>query len=165
MINVRHIIENDFNEITKILNYYILNSDARYFESEPVSLINRSTWLHTFSQETPYQMLVAINNNEISGFCCSQRYRPEAAYNKTVEVSVYTSPKSTSAGIGTALYHELFASLEPFSLHRAIAGIALPNNASIALHRKFNFKEVGIFDEYGMKNGKYISAIWLQKQL
>ncbi|WP_036549794.1 GNAT family N-acetyltransferase [Nitrincola lacisaponensis] len=164
-MNVRHVVEDDFSEITEILNHYILNSDARYFEPSPVPLSDRKSWLLSFSQETPCQMFVAVNDNEVLGFCCSQKYRPEAAYNETVEVSVYISPKSKSVGVGTHLYNSLFVSLEIFGLHRAIAGVALPNVASLAFHKKFGFIEVGTFDEYGVKDGRYISTTWLQKKL
>jgi phosphinothricin acetyltransferase len=51
------------------------------------------------------------------------------------------------------------------ALHLAIAGIALPNDASVALHKKFGFEEVGVFKEYAVKNGQYISSIWMQKRL
>lgn len=164
-MDVRHAIETDFSQINEILNHYILNSNARYFEPEPVLLRNRVAWLRSFSQETPHQLFVAVHNNRVLGFCCSQKYRPEVAYRKTVEVSVYISPESKSAGVGTRLYQELFSSLAPFELHRALAGIALPNSASLALHQKFHFNEIGTFDEYGEKEGKYISATWLQKSL
>ncbi|KZN13099.1 GNAT family N-acetyltransferase [Marinomonas sp. TW1] len=164
-MDVRHANESDFSEITEILNHYIVNTDARYFESEPISLESRKIWLAKFGQQTPHQMFVAVENNELLGFCCSQPYRPESAYDKTIEVSVYISPKSTSSGVGSLLYKHLFESLDAFDLHRAIAGIALPNDVSVSFHKKFNFKQVGIFDEYGLKNDKFISAIWLQKKL
>jgi phosphinothricin acetyltransferase len=47
----------------------------------------------------------------------------------------------------------------------ALAGIALPNDASVALHRKFGFTEVGVFEEYAIKNGTYVSSVWMQLQL
>ncbi|MBD3895013.1 N-acetyltransferase [Halomonas sp. ML-15] len=164
-MNIRHVVEDDFVEITEILNHYILHSDARYFEPAPVPLGGRQEWLNTFNQETPYQMLVAESDADVLGFCCSQKYRPEAAFNRTVEVSVYVSPKSASGGVGTKLYDELFTLLKKFQLHRALAGVALPNEASLALHQKFGFTEVGTFDEYGVKEGKYISSTWMQKKL
>jgi phosphinothricin acetyltransferase len=52
--------------------------------------------------------------------------------------------------------------LEP-SVHVALAGIALPNDASVALHRKHGFTEVGTFREYAIKNGRYISSVWMQR--
>ena len=52
--------------------------------------------------------------------------------------------------------------LEP-SVHVALAGIALPNDASVALHRKHGFTEVGTFREYAIKNGQYISSVWMQR--
>jgi phosphinothricin acetyltransferase len=50
-------------------------------------------------------------------------------------------------------------------LHLAVAGIALPNDASVALHRKFGFTDVGVFDEYAIKHGSYINSLWMQRRL
>ena len=82
----------------------------------------------------------------------------------TVEVSIALDVSSRGQGVGTALYRALFDSLdlEP-SVHVALAGIALPNDASVALHRKYGFTEVGTFREYAIKNGQYISSVWMQR--
>jgi len=61
------------------------------------------------------------------------------------------------------LYRELFDRLAHERVHVALAGIALPNDASVALHEKFGFAEVGIFREYAVKNGQYVSSIWMQR--
>jgi phosphinothricin acetyltransferase len=58
-----------------------------------------------------------------------------------------------------ALVREVMA--EP--VHVALAGIALPNDASVALHKKFGFVEVGVFGEYAIKHGEFISSVWLQR--
>ena len=68
-------------------------------------------------------------------------------------------------GIGSQLYHSLFKILAEEDIHLAVVGIALPNDSSIALHQKFGFKQVGVFDEYAYVAGKYYSSIWLQKRL
>jgi phosphinothricin acetyltransferase len=68
-------------------------------------------------------------------------------------------------GIGSALYHVLLDSLRSEDIHVAVAGIALPNDASVALHRKFGFTEVGIFEEYAIKRGAYVSSLWMQRRL
>jgi len=60
-------------------------------------------------------------------------------------------------GVGTALYRALFQCLADERVHVALAGIVLPNDASIALHRKLGFTEVGIFHEYAVKNGQYLA--------
>jgi phosphinothricin acetyltransferase len=67
--------------------------------------------------------------------------------------------------VGTSLYRELFESIATEGLHRAVVGIALPNDASVRLHKKLGFLEVGVFDEYASKNGEYISSLWMQRSL
>ena len=68
-------------------------------------------------------------------------------------------------GVGSALYRMLFDDLATEPVHVALAGIALPNDASVALHRKFGFTEVGVFREYAVKNGRYLSSLWMQRLL
>lgn len=65
--------------------------------------------------------------------------------------------------MGTALYRALFGCLSSEPVHVALAGIVLPNDASIALHRKFGFNEVGTFHEYAVKNGRYLSSVWMER--
>jgi phosphinothricin acetyltransferase len=83
----------------------------------------------------------------------------------TVETSIYLNPVYQGRGIGTSLYKALFRHLEAQPVHLAVAGIALPNEASIALHRKFGFEEVGTFREYARKGERLISSTWFQRHI
>jgi phosphinothricin acetyltransferase len=67
--------------------------------------------------------------------------------------------------VGSALYGELFKILEGEDVHRAYAGITLPNPASVALHRRFGFREIGVFREVGRKLGCYWDVAWYEKPL
>ena len=107
--------------------------------------------------------MVAQRGNRVVGYACSGRYRDHEAFRETVEVSIALGTSSRGQGVGTALYRELFECLAGEPVHVALAGIALPNDASVALHRKFGFSEVGVFREYAVKNGQYISSIWMQR--
>lgn len=82
-----------------------------------------------------------------------------------METSIYLAIDRKGQGIGTMLYGALFERLALEKLHRAVVGIALPNEASIALHKKLGFSEAGTFDEYAYHNGKYIRSVWMQKKL
>jgi phosphinothricin acetyltransferase len=82
-----------------------------------------------------------------------------------VEVGIYLHPDLHSRGIGSALYRPLLDNLRSENIYVALAGIALPNDASVALHRKFGFTEVGVFEKYAVKNGTYISSVRMQLQL
>ena len=153
----------DLPAIVGILNYTAADSIAR-FETQPVSVAERRDWFGQFCATGPYRLLVAWGGDQVLGYACSQRYRDLEAFRETVEVSIALDVSSRGQGVGTALYHALFDSLavEP-SVHVALAGIALPNDASVALHRKFGFTEVGTFREYAIKNGRYISSVWMQR--
>ena len=155
--------EDDLPAIVGILNYTAANSIAR-FETRPVTVTERRDWLGQFSATGPYRLVVARCGDQFLGYACSQRYRDLEAFIQTVEVSIALDINSRGQGVGTALYRALFDSLalEP-SVHVALAGIALPNDASVALHRKFGFTEVGTFREYAIKNGQYISSVWMQR--
>ena len=155
--------EDDLPAIVGILNYAAANSIA-HFDTRPVSVAERRDWLGQFSAAGPYRLLVARRGDQVLGYASSQRYRDHEAFRETVEVSIALDVSSRGQGVGTALYRALFDSLalEP-SVHVALAGIALPNDASVALHKKFGFTEVGTFREYAIKNGQYISSVWMQR--
>jgi len=150
--------------ITKIFNYYILHTNAR-FETSPFSLEDRLQWFSQFAAGSRYQLLVAVEDGEVKGFTGSQPYRTGPAFCQTVETTIYLAPDWARRGVGSQLYARLFDLLAEQELHLAVAGIALPNAGSTALHENFNFQRVGVFGEYAIKNGQYISTLWMQKRL
>jgi phosphinothricin acetyltransferase len=155
--------EEDLPAIVSILNYSAANSIA-HFDTRPASVAERRDWFGHFAATGPYRLVVARRGDQVLGYACSQRYRDHEAFRQTVEVSIALDVSSRGQGMGTALYRALFESLAPEpSVHVAVAGIALPNDASVALHQKFGFTEVGTFREYAIKNGQYISSVWMQR--
>ena len=154
----------DVSSITDIFNYYIEHSNAR-FEESPLSLDNRLKWFSQFKPDSRHQIYVAIDSGKLIGFACSQPYRAMAAFDETVEVTVYLAPFIQGKGVGSKLYEKLFCAIQAHGVHRVLSGVALPNEASIALHKRFGFREVGVFNEYAKKNGEYISSMWLEKML
>ena len=65
----------------------------------------------------------------------------------------------------STLYSSLFQQLEGTGVHRIVVGIALPNDPSVALHKKCGFEEIGVFDEYAFYKGAYRSSLWMQKKM
>lgn len=110
-------------------------------------------------------MFVALADGRVIGFACSSRLRPKPAYETSVETSVYVAPDAVGQGAGSRLYEELFGSLEGEDLHRAYAGVALPNPQSVALHERFAFKRVAHFTQQGRKFGRYWDVAWFEKPL
>ena len=163
-MNIRPAETTDLDALRELRNYYIANSYAT-FDEEPLARETVESWFASFSSEGPYRLLVAHENDQLSGYCSSQVYRPHPAFKRTIETSISVAAGAGRGGIGSALYARLFEALRGQDLHRAVVGIALPNEASVRLHLKFGFKAVGVFSEYAQKNGHLISSQWMERAL
>lgn len=159
--NVRPAGRDDLAALVRIYNHYVTRSIAT-FDTDSATVESRLPWFETFSDVGPYRLLVATAGDRILGYASSSRYRMHPAFDQTVEFSAYVDPDARTTGIGSALYRALIDVLRAQPVHVALAAIALPNEASMALHRKFGFTEVGTFREYATKNGAYISSVWMQ---
>jgi phosphinothricin acetyltransferase len=155
-------VEDDLPQIVDILNHEAANSDA-VFTTQPATVSSRREWFEGFAETGPYRLLVARQGELVLGFASSRRYRDHEAFRETVEVGIGIAARYRGQGIGTLLYRALFDQLADEPVHVALAGIALPNDASVALHRRLGFTEVGMFREYALKNGHYISSLWMQR--
>ena len=164
LINVRHLEPNDVPAINEIYNHYILNTPIT-FDIDPKSVEERIAWATTFAEQGRYQCLVATEGEAFLGWACSGPYRAKAAYQTSVEVSIYLDPNASGRGIGVALYDALFEELKTEGIHRALAAITHPNEASVALHKRFGFSEIGLFAEVGHKFEKYWDVLWMEKHL
>jgi phosphinothricin acetyltransferase len=153
----------DADQLNEIYNRYVRTSHVT-FDIEPMSLDRRREWLRERSGGS-YRVLVADDANRALGFASSGPHRDRPAYATTVETTCYVGPGCTGRGIGPSLYAALFEELREEDLHRAIAGIALPNPTSVALHRRFGFTEVGRFTEQGRKFGRYWDVAWFERPL
>ncbi len=154
----------DLEALQQLRNHYVAHSYAT-FDEEPLGREAMESWFTSFRAEGPHRLLVAYENDQLLGFCGSQAYRTHLAFRRTVETSIYVAPSTVRGGIGSALYTRLFEVLANQGLHRAVVGIALPNEASVRLHSKFGYKAVGVFSEYAQKNGHFISSQWMERAL
>jgi phosphinothricin acetyltransferase len=159
---VRPAVEADVPAITAIYNHYVETSPAT-FDIEPVSLDNRLAWFQHFAETGPFRLLVAERAGQVIGYAGSGKFREKAAYATSVEMTVYVHPDALGQGIGARMYDRLFAILASEPIHRAYAGITLPNPGSLALHHRFGFRDIGAYEEVGHKFGQYWSVQWLEK--
>jgi L-amino acid N-acyltransferase YncA len=104
--------------------------------------------------------LVCESGGRILGYTYAGRYRPRAAYQWTVEVTVYVDPTHHRNGIARALYTSLFECLRLQGFFNAFAVIALPNPASVAVHESLGFRPVGVFHSAGYKLGSWRDVGW-----
>lgn len=109
-------------------------------------------------------LLVACAGTEVVGYAFSTPFRPRPAYAGTKEVSVYVAPAVGRRGVGRRLYAELLGRLDHLpQVHTQVAVVALPNDASEALHRAMGFRQVGVLREVGYKFGRYVDTAWYQR--
>jgi phosphinothricin acetyltransferase len=154
----------DLAGLTEIYNHFVVSSHVT-FDVEPFTADGRREWFSHYAEDGPFRLLVAEAGGTVRGYATSSPFRTRPAYRTSVETSVYCRPDATGVGLGTRLYQRLFEGIAGLDLHRAYAGITLPNEASLALHRRFGFREVGTFREVGFKFGRYWDVLWLEKPL
>jgi len=155
----------DLGALTEIYNHYIVHS-AITFDLHPFTAAGRRAWFDDHAGSGPHRLLVAVGERgDCVGYSTSSRWRPKPAYDTTAEVSVYCHPEARGRGYGTALYEALFAALEAEDVHTIVAGVSLPNPASLSLHRKLGFRQVGTFHEVGRKFDKLWDVAWFERSL
>ena len=155
----------DLPRLLEIYNYYVEQTHIT-FDTNSVSLDARKAWFEDFSNDGPYRLFVAEANGHVSGYASSREFRVKPAYARSVETSIYLGPDDCGTGSGSALYARLLEVLkDEAKVHRAYGGVALPNEASIALHERFGFERVATFSEVGFKFGRYWDVAWFERAL
>ncbi|HEY1330052.1 MAG TPA: GNAT family N-acetyltransferase [Actinomycetota bacterium] len=160
---VRPCLPEDLDAIDAVYNHYVRTSHATFDLQEPTPQWRRE-WFHAHPGGR-HRALVAIDGERLAGFASSSRHRPKAAYETSVETSVYVAPECVGRGVGRALYRTLLESLHGQDVHRALAGIALPNGASVDLHESLGFRRIGVFTEQGRKFGRYWDVAWYERRI
>ena|SRR5579863_6498282 len=161
-IAIRLAAREDLPRLTEIYNHYVIHTPVT-FDIEPYTVEKRAVWFSQFAPTGRYRLLVAAENGVILGYAGTTTFRPKAAYETTVEMTIYCAPEATGKGIGARLYTALFESLKDEDVHRFVAGYTLPNPASAKLHERFGFKPVGVFTQNGRKFGRYWDVAWNER--
>jgi phosphinothricin acetyltransferase len=152
----------DLEAISEIYAHYVRTS-AISFDLEVPSADSRREWFAMFDTSGRHRLLVAHDEGRTVAYAASAPYRPRAAYAPSVETSVYVTPSRVGQGLGSALYGALMSELEREDVHRAYAGIGMPNPASVRLHERFGFRRAGYYTEQGRKFGRYWDVAWYER--
>jgi len=148
----------------------LLKIYAPYVESTAVSFETVAPGVEEFAARiakslSRWQYLVAECNAGIAGYAYGSTHRERAAYRYSVEVSAYVDPRFQRQGVGSALYRRLFDDLVAKGYCTAFAGITLPNEASVGMHRSVGFEHIGVFKRIGWKFGRWHDVAWMQRTL
>jgi L-amino acid N-acyltransferase YncA len=133
------------------------------FELEPPDAQEMLRRMERVLARTPWIVCESIDG--VVGYAYATGFRDRAAYQWSVEVSAYVRQDAQRSGIGRALYTSLFAILVLQGFRNALAGITLPNAASVGLHRTLGFTPVGVYRGVGYKAGAWHDVQWLELQL
>ncbi|WP_447730116.1 arsinothricin resistance N-acetyltransferase ArsN1 family B [Pseudoxanthomonas suwonensis] len=162
-MQIRSATPEDAAAIAAIYNPYVAGTCIT-FETEPVAAAEMATRIsETLDGGLPW--LVAEEAGTILGYAHASRWKGRCAYRYSVETTVYLDQARTGRGIGKALYSPLLDGLRKAGLHAAIGGIALPNEASVALHERLGFQNVARFREVGFKQDRWVDVGYWQLML
>jgi L-amino acid N-acyltransferase YncA len=161
--NLRSAQTRDAKVMADIYNYYISNSIVT-FEETPLMA---SDMEHRLADAQCYSLpwLVAEIGGVVRGYAYATRWRSRSAYRFSVETTVYTENGLASRGLGSALYKSLLVHLGNINVHAVMAGIALPNDASVGLHEKFGFRKIAHFEQVGFKFKQWVDVGYWQLTL
>jgi len=157
---IRPVSAADAEAIAHIYNYYIENTVVT-FEEAAVSAADMAARI-TETQGLALPWLVAEVEGAIAGYAYSRPWRPRSAYRYSAETTIYLKRGHEGRRIGTTLYSALLPLLRERGIHVVIGGVALPNDASVALHERLGFERVATFRQVGFKHDKWVDVAYWQ---
>ncbi len=165
-LTIRAATHDDLDGIAAIYNHEVSHGIST-FDLEPPSL---TYWEDRLASSQPGDdLLVAVDPAEtgdgVIGYAYSSSYRPRPAYRRTRETSIYLARAARGRGIGTVLYSALLDAVAASGVHTVVALVALPNPASVRLHRSVGFEPVGTMREVGYKFDRWVDVAWFQRLL
>ncbi len=162
---IRPVEISDASAIADIYNYYI-NETIITFELEPIGAAEIQSRIgNTTKSGLPYLVYLDPTSKELVGYAYAGQWRKRIAYRFVVESAIYLKKGWEGQGIGTQLYAKLFDQLREKEFRSVIAGVSLPNEASVAVHRSMGFRKAGVFERVGYKFDKWIDVEFWQLEL
>jgi phosphinothricin acetyltransferase len=154
--------EQDAEQVLQIYAPFCLSTPIS-FETEAPELVEMRARIAKTIGVLPW--LVCEDGAQITGYAYASRHRERAGYRWSVDVSVYVRETCRRAGLGRALYTSLFEILRLQGFYNIVAGITMPNPASVALHEAMGLKPVGVYRGIGFKCGQWHDVGWWQLSL
>ena len=160
--SIRKAYPADAQAICGIYNPYVLETIIT-FEQDPVTPPDMGGRIRAIAADYPW--LVAELDGSVVAYAYASRWRSRAAYDNTVESTIYVRTGATGSGIGRPLYMALMDELRRRGVHAVVGCIALPNPGSVAFHERCGFSKVGHFPEVGRKFDRWVDVGFWQIKL
>jgi L-amino acid N-acyltransferase YncA len=136
-----------------------VQGSAVSFEEEALDAAQFSERMATTMRTHPW--VVLEDGGRVVGFAYASQHRARAGYRWAADVAIYVDPAFQGRGAGRSLYEALFELMRRQHLRVACAGITLPNDASVGLHRALGFEDVGVYRAIGYKRGTWHDVVWM----
>lgn len=158
-MRLRAATPDDAAAVAAIYGHYVRES-AVTFELDPPSAEEMRARIEAAAGRYPW-IVAQGEDGSLAGYAYACAFRPRAAYRFAVETTVYLRPDSTGRGLGAMLYRPLLRTLVAQGYTQAIAAIALPNAASVAVHERLGFVHAGTYVRVGWKLGRWLDVgLW-----
>lgn len=154
-MEIRNVRTSDAQAIADIYNYYIENTVIT-FEISPLSGNEMKNRIVDISSRQPY--FVCEIDGKVVGYCYASLWHSRPAYRNTLELSIYVDHDKRRQGIGRNLLSHMLETLRKTTCHVVMAGITVPNEASVSVHESFGFKQVALFKEVGNKFDRWLDV-------
>jgi len=159
---IREVQSRDVGALCEIYNHYVEHTTVT-FGTVPVSEDEMAETIVTAGPSLPCLVWEDPGTTEITGYAACSAWKSRCSYQHSLETTIYLAHGTGGQGVGTLLYRELMDQVQAAGYHTVLAGIALPNPASIALHEKLGFEKVGHLREVGFKFEQWVDVGYWQK--
>ncbi|WP_314347524.1 GNAT family N-acetyltransferase [Mammaliicoccus vitulinus] len=160
---IRNATEHDLNGILNIYNDAIVHTTTVY-TYEKTNLDERKEWFNS-KLKSNLPVLVFEKDGEVAGFASFGPFRDWAAYQYTIEHSIYVNPNYRRQGIASQLLDQLILIAKENGYRTMVAGIDSSNEGSVILHKRKGFKHVGTLEKVGYKFETWLDLVFYQIDL
>jgi phosphinothricin acetyltransferase len=159
---VRPAESGDVAAITRVYNEGVVDRIAT-LETEERTEAERATWLAGRGPRHP--VLVAERAGAVIGWASLNPFNPRPAYDHVADLSVYVGREARGGGVGSALLAALVAEGQRLGYHKLVLAAFPTNAAGLRLYRRFGFREVGVFREQGLLDGRWVDVVVMERLL
>lgn len=152
---IRPMTLNDVSEITCIYAHYVNNTVVTFDTKVPSKTEMRERLLPIIGNCPAW---VCVEEGKIAGYCYAHEWKTKKAYSSTAETTIYLHPDHLRKGYGRILMEQLIEDCRKRSYHALIACITIPNEPSVKLHERLDFKQVSHFHEVGRKFNRWLDV-------
>jgi L-amino acid N-acyltransferase len=162
-MDIREAEPADLPALLEIYNEAVLNTTASW-DYDPWTPVQHADW-YAHKAERGFPLLVAVEDSEVVGYVTYGEFHPKVGYATTREHSVYLRASARGAGRGRALMQALIERARAEGVHTLIGLLSADNEASVKLHARLGFVEVGRLHQVGRKFGRWLDLVYVQLML